>query len=86
MERGFIRVKEWFVDKASNTAKAYNCFIDLYDRDELGIAKVVDGYVKVFVDEVLGESEKAVQVVLRTGDIVGSVKGWKCWIPKSCIA
>ena len=30
--------------------------------------------------------EKAVQAVLRTGDVVGSYKGWKLWIPKSQIA
>lgn len=35
--------------------------------------------------EVLSESEKAIQVILGTGDIVGSYKGWKTWLPKSVI-
>lgn len=45
-----------------------------------------NGYVVVKVIEVLKESEKAVEVVLSTGDVVGSYKGWKAWIPKSTIA
>ena len=38
------------------------------------------------VHEVLKETEKAVHVVLSTGDVVGSIKGWKTWITKSVIA
>lgn len=86
MDRGYIKVKEWFIDKQQSTATRYNCFIDKFDRNELGMAIVENGYIKVMVEEVIGESEKAVHVVLRTGDIVGSCKGWECWIPKSCIA
>lgn len=83
-ERQFIRVKEWIIDKAQETASGYNCFIDYAERDEvLGCAKVVDGYIKVQVEEVLKETEKAVYVRLHTGDVVGSIKGWKVWIPKS---
>ena len=86
MNRGFVRVKEWFLDKQQDIARGYNCFIDTPERNEFGMAVVEDGFVQVWVDFVLGETEKAVHVVLATGEVVGSVKGWKCWIPKSCIA
>lgn len=79
-----IAIKEWFYDKTEDVSSRYNCFID-FERDENGNRKVEDGCVFVTVEEVLNESEKAVQVRLRTGDIVGSVKGWKTWIPKSVI-
>lgn len=46
----------------------------------------IDGYKLVRVQEVLKETEKAVQVVLSTGNVVGSIKGWRTWIPKSVIA
>ena len=80
-------VKEWVITKAQQTASCYNCFID-YERDEssgLGIAKRENGCITVYAEEILNESEKAIQVRLRTGDVVGSVKGWKLWIPKSQI-
>lgn len=37
-------------------------------------------------NEIISESEKAIQVTLGSGNVVGSVKGWKLWIPKSQIA
>lgn len=82
-----IEVKAWVIDKASETASRYNCYIDYAERDEATGARVErDGYIKVMVEEVLGETEKAVHVRLATGEIVGSVNGWKLWIPKSQIA
>ena len=80
-----MKVKEWVIDKAQQTAKSYNCFIDM-ERGEDGTPKREDGFVTVYAEEKIAESEKAVQVRLRTGDVVGSVKGWKLWIPKSQIA
>lgn len=80
-----LKVKEWVIDKAQQTARSYNCWID-YERTEDGTAKREDGCIIVYVDEMISESEKAIQVRLRTGDVVGSVKGWKLWIPKSQIA
>lgn len=71
-------IKEWFFNKQEDIARTYNCFIDKKDD--------TDGYVKVLVEEQIKESEKAVQVKLATGSIVGSYKGWTCWIPKSVIA
>lgn len=79
-----IKVKEWVIDKAQDTARRYNCFIDFTRRDEtLGSPVREDGCVFVLAEEVISETEKAIQVKLRTGDVVGSVNGWKLWIPKS---
>ena len=84
MERRFIKVKEWFLDKISDTAKTYNVYID-YERNENGTKKVENGYVTVLVDEAISESEKAIQVRLASGAVVGSVNGWKTWLPKSVV-
>ena len=83
--RKMIEVKEWFIDKAQDMARRYNTYIDVYNRDENGTVEAKDGYLTVQVLEVLKETEKAIQAVLSTGEIVGSVKGWKTWIPKSLI-
>ena len=79
-----LNVKEWVIDKEQATARCYNTYFD-YERDENGLCKTENGYMTVFCDEIIRETEKAIQVILRTGDTVGSVKGWKCWIPKSQI-
>ncbi len=84
MERAFIKVKEWFVDKQQDVARGYNVYID-YERNEHGTKLIEDGYLTVMVDEWISESEKAIQVRLSSGAVVGSVKGWKTWIPKSVI-
>lgn len=75
--RKSIKIKEWFYDKQQETAGRYNCYIDKKDSEE--------GYVEV-VAEQLKETEKAIQVKLDTGLVLGSYKGWTCWIPKSVIA
>lgn len=81
-----IKIKDWFLDKTQDTARRYNMWIDVFSRDEeTGMEISIDGYKSVRVQEVLKETEKAVQVVLSTGDVVGSIKGWKTWIPKSVI-
>ena len=85
MEKGYIKVKEWFISNTQVTARRYNTWIDVYSRDENGTIKAENGYLTVKITEVLSESEKAVQVILSTGDVVGSIKGWKIWIPKSVI-
>lgn len=88
MERKFAKVKAWVIDKAQEVSGSYNTFINVYSRDEKTGATVTDenGYYTICIEETLKETEKAVQVVLATGDVVGSVKGWKTWIPKSQIA
>lgn len=85
MNIGFVKVRDWFIDNTQIIAKKYNTFIDVYSRNEDGVIISEDGYYTVKIMEVLSESEKAIQVVLGTGDIVGSYKGWKIWIPKSVI-
>ena len=81
-ERQFITIKGWFLNKTQATASAYKCFINIYNRDENGI---IPENTQVLVEEVIAESEKAVQVRLATGEIDGSAKGWKTWLPKSVI-
>lgn len=81
-----LTVKSWVIDKAQQTARAYNCYIDYAERNEDGTRWEQNGYTKVTAEEVLGETEKALKVRLRTGDVVGSAKGWTMWIPKSQIA
>lgn len=76
-ERQYITIKEWFYDKTEKISGDYNCFIN---KEDLG-----NELVRVLVEEVLEETEKAVQVRLATGEVVGSYKGWKTWIPKSVI-
>lgn len=79
-----IKLKSWFYDKTEDTAKVYNVFIDYTRRNpDLGTRYEEDGCVFVNVEEVLGESEKAMKVRLSSGAIDGSVKGWTTWIPKS---
>ena len=80
-----MKVKKWVIDKAQMTATRYNTFIDM-ERGEDGTPRVEDGYVTVIVEKQLSETEKAVNVVLSTGKVLGSVKGWTLWIPKSQIA
>lgn len=86
-ENTIIKIKDWFLNKAQDTARRYNTWIDVFSRDEeTGMEISIDGYKSVRVQEILKETEKAVQVVLSTGDVVGSIKGWRTWIPKSVIA
>ena len=80
-----IKVKAWVIDKAEAEAKRYNTWIDIYSRDEDGTKIAIDGYYTVR-GEIIKETEKAINVRLSTGDIVGSKKGWTIWMPKSQIA
>ena len=80
-----LKVKEWVINKAQETATRYNTFID-FERNEEGMAKVEDGFLTVYVEEVVSETAKAIQIVLGTGSVLGSSKGWKMWVPKSQIA
>ena len=83
-----LKVKEWVINKAQDEAQKYNIWID-YSRRNEGVAEtplVEDGCVFVWVEEILKETEKAVQVRLSSGEVVGSGKGWTLWIPKSQIA
>ena len=86
MERKTMWIKEWFVDKAQREAEKYNCYIDYAKRteDEFHTPLTINGCVSV-IAEVLKETEKAVYVNLSTGDTLGSIAGWKTWIPKSVI-
>jgi len=80
-----IKVKRWVIDKAQETASRYNTYIDFTRRDEtLGCPIEDDGYVYV-CGEVISETDKAIQAKLESGQVLGSCKGWKVWIPKSQI-
>lgn len=87
MTAGYIKFKDWFIEKLEKTSTKYNTWIDIFSRNEIG-KTVTDenGYFTVCAEEIISETDKAVQVVLHTGDVVGSGKGWKTWIPKSVIA
>lgn len=80
-----LKIKEWFYEKTEATSRRYNTYIDVNMTEDHKL-EVIDGYVTVYVREEIAESEKAIQVVLSTGSVVGSYKGWKTWIPKSVIA
>ena len=80
------KIKEWFFDKIQETAGQYSCYINVISRNNDGmIIADTDGYVTVEVDEIIKESDKAVQMKLATGDIEGSYNEWKTWVPKSVI-
>lgn len=83
--REVIKIKEWFYDKTQAAARAYNVFLDVTaeSRNEIGsITADENGYLNC-VAEVLDESEKAYKVHLESGAVVGSVKGWTTWVPKT---
>ena len=80
-----LKVKRWVIDKAQNSATQFNTFIDYSRRGEDGRPLEEDGCVFVIVEEVLAETEKALQVRLSSGAVLGSFNGWKLWIPKSQI-
>lgn len=81
-----LKVKRWIIDKAQETAGRYNTYIDFARRTDDGRPLVEDGFVYVIAEEILGESEKAINVRLSSGAVLGSFKGWNVWIPKSQIA
>lgn len=80
----YLAIKEWFFDKEQDKVEHYDVFMD-FERKEDGTAKVVDGYVFAKIEEIIKETEKAIQVKISSGDVLGSYKGWTCWIPKSLI-
>lgn len=79
-----IKVKKWFYEKTDAIAKTYNVYID-FERNDDGVIKVVNDTVTLYTREIIAESEKTVKVCLESGTVVGSVKGWTTWIPKSVI-
>ena len=83
-----FKIKKWFLDNIQETATRYNIFIDVEDesRTENGIEADAEGYVTVIAENnVLAETEKAIKLCLCSGNVIGSYKGWKTWIPKSLI-
>ena len=79
-----MKIKTWMFNKISAEAKCRNCFIDVYNRKDDGSIDFDAEFQEVHA-EIIRETEKAVYADLSTGLIDGSVFGWKCWIPKSCI-
>lgn len=78
-----IKVKEWFFNKVYEEAKRYH----IYLKGEYKFVNNVEmlDHTILRVDEVLKETEKAVQVVLDAETESGSYHSWKTWIPKSVI-
>ena len=80
-----MKIKKWFMEKLDREAGHYFMGIDFaYREDGLGYAEE-DDCLFPYVDEVLKETEKAVQVRFSTGITDGSMKGWLAWVPKSLI-
>lgn len=85
-----LRVKDWFATKMQDEATRYNTYIDVKYNDEIkeGDIDLINrdgGYITVYIQEEIKETEKAINVVLSTGHVDGSTKGWKTWIPKSVV-
>ena len=78
-----IKVKEWFFDKVYEEATKYHIYLNVEYKVVNGI-EMLD-HTTLRVDEVLKETEKAVQVVLDAETKSGSYHSWKTWIPKSVI-
>ena len=77
--RGLLTVKEWFFDKTNEDAKAHGILLCGEYKDGM-----LDHTI-MRVEQVLGESEKAINVVLDAETFGGTFNGWKTWIPKSVI-
>lgn len=78
-----IKVKEWFFDKVYEDAKKYHIYLCGEYTIENDI-RMLD-HTTLRVDDVIKETEKAVQVVLDAETESGSYHSWKTWIPKSVI-
>lgn len=82
-----LAVKDWFLEKQQKEASHYNMWFDVADRHDESLAcfpVVYEECTTVFAT-IIKQTEKALYVTLRTGEVQGSYKGWKCWIPKSLI-
>lgn len=82
-----LRIKEWFENKIQMEASRYNMLFNVKYTEINGIRQMdtTDGYVTVEIEEVIKETEKAMQIKIATGHIDGSTKGYTTWIPKSVI-
>lgn len=73
-----VGIKDWFYRQEGRKAHSYGEKFNLYEYiiGFIGDGKhpEIDGYIAVEVEEILKETEKALQIV---------VDGWKFWIPKS---
>lgn len=83
MEKGVIKVKEWFFDKVNDACKNYNCILSGEYEEVNGITMM--DHTKLRVDEVLFETEKAYKVIVEAETFRGHYKGWTTWVPKSVI-
>lgn len=80
-----MKIKTWFMNKVGEQARHYNMLLDyVRNADRIGF-KEEDGCVFPLVEQILKETEKAIQVRFSTGMIDGSQKGWTTWVPKSVI-
>lgn len=84
MMRGvtLMKIKKWFLNKVQAEARRYNTWIDVAYTEDNMMDEEDDCYF-ANVEETLAETEKAVKVRFSTGMIVGSMKGWTTWVPKS---
>lgn len=78
-----VTVKEWFFDKLYDTMSSYKCLPRAQYKTEDGI-QVIDR-TKLFVTEVLAESEKAYKIAVDAETYAGNYKSWTTWLPKSVV-
>ena len=85
-----IRIKEWLANKIDEEAHAYNISIKMDRNREWGTLAKADenGYMEVYVEEEIKETEKAINVKLEATKLNKAMNctTWTAWIPKSQIA
>lgn len=85
-----IRIKEWIANKINEEAHGYNIAINIDNIREWGTTARVDenGFMEVYVEEKLSETEKAIKVKLEATKLDKDMTEttWTTWIPKSQIA
>lgn len=76
-----VGIRDWFYFEEGRKTSKYGTRFDFFYEHVLGHTGegrwdeiTINGYLAVEVDEILKETEKALQLV---------VDGWKFWIPKS---
>lgn len=79
MDRGLWKVPEWFFEKVNESCKNYGMLLcGEYKNNKLD-------HTILRVDSVVGETEKAYNVIVEAETFGGSYKPWKVWIPKSIL-
>jgi hypothetical protein len=76
-----VGIRDWFYREEGRKNSKYGTKFDFFYEHIIGfigdgVHPEIDGYIAVDVDEIVKETEKALQLV---------VDGWKFWCPKSLV-